>query len=61
MKIYLDMDGVLADLMHGWMPYLNRLTGKNLKVEDVDMWGLEKVYGVSFAKIRKPQIGRAHV
>lgn len=54
MIIYLDMDGVLVDLMHGWLPYLNELTGRNLKEEDIDMWGLEKVYDLPFSKIRKP-------
>ena len=54
MIIYLDMDGVLVNLMHGWLPYLNELTGKNLVVEDLDMWGLENVYDLPFSKIRKP-------
>jgi 5'(3')-deoxyribonucleotidase len=54
MRIFLDMDGVIVDLMAGWMPYLNLTTGKDLKVEDVNMWGLEKVYGIPFSKIRKP-------
>lgn len=54
MRIFIDMDGVLVDLMHGWLPYLNELTGRNLKAEDVNMWGLEEVYNIPFSKIRKP-------
>jgi 5'-nucleotidase len=54
MRIFLDMDGVLVDLMHGWLPYLNEISGKNLTEKDVDMWGLEKVYDMPFSKIRKP-------
>jgi 5'(3')-deoxyribonucleotidase len=54
MRIYLDMDGVIVDLMSGWMPYLNTITAKNLKVEDVNMWGVETVWGVPFSKASKP-------
>jgi 5'(3')-deoxyribonucleotidase len=54
MRIFLDMDGVIVDLMSGWMPYLNNITAKNIKVEDVNIWGIEKVFGVPFSKARKP-------
>jgi 5'(3')-deoxyribonucleotidase len=54
MRIFLDMDGVLADLLASWLPYLNEITGKNLEDKDVNMWGLEDVYDIPFSKIRKP-------
>jgi 5'(3')-deoxyribonucleotidase len=52
--IYLDMDGVLVDLTNGWLPYLNEVSGKNIAPEDVDMWGIEKVFDIPFSKARKP-------
>lgn len=54
MRIYLDMDGVLVDLMHGWLPWLNEKSGLDLTSADVDMWGLEKVYPLPFSTIRRP-------
>lgn len=54
MRLYFDLDGVLVDLMAGWLPYLNEITGKDLTAKDVNMWGLENVYGIPFSKIRKP-------
>jgi 5'(3')-deoxyribonucleotidase len=54
MRIYLDMDGVIVDLMGHWLPWLNTHTDKNLTVEDIHMWGIEKVYEIPFSKARKP-------
>lgn len=54
MRVFLDMDGVLVDLLADWLPYLNEITGKNLEYGDINMYGLESVYGIPFSKIRKP-------
>lgn len=54
MRIYVDMDGVIVNLMHGWLPALNEMTGRDVTVEDVYMWGLEHVYDIPFNKLRKP-------
>lgn len=57
MRLFIDMDGVLVDLMAGWMPYLNEVTGKDIKVEDINVWGVEDVWSIPFSKARKPLHG----
>lgn len=40
--------------MAGWLPYLNKISGRDLAEKDVHMWGLEHVYNLPFSKVRKP-------
>lgn len=38
MKIWLDLDNTLNDLIFKWIDYCNELTGKSIKVTDVKYW-----------------------
>lgn len=54
MRVYIDMDGVIVNLISGWIPYLNKITGKNLSHGDIDIRSVEKKFGVSHYIAGKP-------
>ena len=46
MKIALDVDGVLADVIHAWLSYNNKVRATILK-SDISEWDFWKRYGIN--------------
>ncbi|PLR99524.1 5' nucleotidase, NT5C type [Bacillus sp. T33-2] len=40
--IAIDMDQVLADLLHDWVAEINEYEGENLRTEDIECWDIFK-------------------
>lgn len=47
LRIGIDLDDVVADLMTAWLARFNAANGTSHKVEDLTQWALEKDLGVS--------------
>ena len=47
MKIAVDIDEVVVDLVHAILPFFNEHTGKKIKFEDVYAYKFTKVYDIS--------------
>lgn len=42
-KIFVDMDGVIADIFTDWVSYYNKIYNDNISVEDITEWDLREV------------------
>ena len=55
MRIGIDIDDTIEDLLPVWIKYLNKLYNRNVAVEDITEWHLGKVFpGLTRDDILKP-------